>query len=260
MDAEKITKLGTIFPDVSNERNIELWEKNSHKYSIDEFIQTFKTCNGLCDIISSDTDYVTQLFTNGFCYHFAYILKWMFPDGEIYLEFPRSHIIFRYKNKFYDIHGDCNAEKYICDDGERHLFNHELNVAIPLEYIPKHIVESFKHSMSSDYPVGITELIDMYVLHMIQIHGPRIDSIQNTIHRCREHQRLAKLMANYIRYRFSDEAISTAEMLIKTDLETRISKKFEDWSEINETFVKKRDNSFCGTTFNYDVAEIEQFL
>lgn len=234
MKTEKIAKLDTVFPDVSNDQTIEMWEESSHKYSIDEFIQRFKTCNGFVDVNSCDTDYITQLFTNGFCYHFAHILKWMFPDGEIYLEFPRSHIIFRYKNRFYDIHGDCNAENYICDDGERHLVNNDLNVAIPLEHIPKHIITSFKHSMSSDYPVGITELIDMYVLHMIRIHGPRTTRIENAVHRCHEHRRLAKLMVEYIKNRFSDEAISTVEMLIKTDLETRISEKFEESIEINK--------------------------
>lgn len=232
--AEKIDKLDTIFPEVSNDKTIEMWEKSSHEYSVDEFIKAFKTCNGLYDINSDDAAYVTQVFTNGFCYHFAYILKWMFPDGKMCLEFPRSHVIFRYKNKFYDIYGDCHAEIYICDDGEQHLANNNLNIAIPLEYVPAHIVTSFKHSLSSDYPVGLTELIDMYVLHMIRIHGPRTSKIQNAVHRCREHQRLAKLMVEYIKNRFSDEAISTVEMLIKTDLETRISEKFEESIEINK--------------------------
>lgn len=72
---------------------------------------------------------IRSVFMNGFCYHFALILKDMF-DGELMWHKGYGHIVCKIDNECYDIEG-------ICDD-----YNEE-------DYVPiaalKESVESFKH-------------------------------------------------------------------------------------------------------------------
>lgn len=72
---------------------------------------------------------IRNVFMNGFCYHFALILKNMF-DGEIMWHKGHGHIVCKIDNECYDVEG-------ICED-----YNEE-------DYVPvaalKESVESFKH-------------------------------------------------------------------------------------------------------------------
>lgn len=72
---------------------------------------------------------IRSVFMNGFCYHFALILKDMF-DGEIMWHKGYGHIVCKIGDECYDIEG-------ICDD-----YNEE-------DYVPvaalKESIESFKH-------------------------------------------------------------------------------------------------------------------
>ena len=55
-----------------------------------------------------DSKKIIECFTEGNCYHFATILKNMYPEGFIYYDRAIGHFIFRYKGSFYDITGKIN--------------------------------------------------------------------------------------------------------------------------------------------------------
>ena len=60
--------------------------------------------------IKTITDYdihgdITTLFTKGFCYGFALILKQQFKAGKIYWDKYNAHAIFKYAGEYYDIRG-----------------------------------------------------------------------------------------------------------------------------------------------------------
>lgn len=50
-------------------------------------------------------------WTSGNCYHFAVILKSVFPKGKIYYDVIWGHFIFKYKKKFYDWTGEIHPDK-----------------------------------------------------------------------------------------------------------------------------------------------------
>lgn len=52
-----------------------------------------------------------HIYKNGSCWHFAKILKTIFPEGEIWGNF--DHHLFRIGGKFYDITGEENPQKYL---------------------------------------------------------------------------------------------------------------------------------------------------
>ncbi|HHX33558.1 MAG TPA: hypothetical protein GX713_04990 [Mollicutes bacterium] len=47
----------------------------------------------------------TSFFTTQACWYYAYILKKLFPEGEIYLGSKVPHVIFGLGNDFYDVGG-----------------------------------------------------------------------------------------------------------------------------------------------------------
>lgn len=51
-----------------------------------------------------------HVYKNGSCWHFANILKTIFPEGEIWENF--EHCIFHFEGKFYDIEGEVNPRKW----------------------------------------------------------------------------------------------------------------------------------------------------
>ena len=53
----------------------------------------------------------STFFTTGACWYYAYILKNIFPDGDIYLgNTSVGHVIFKYENKYYDVNGIYNPQ------------------------------------------------------------------------------------------------------------------------------------------------------
>ena len=49
---------------------------------------------------------IVRMFTEGWCYYFARILEDAYPGGTICLYKRHGHIVYLYKNKFYDITGE----------------------------------------------------------------------------------------------------------------------------------------------------------
>lgn len=69
-----------------------------YETDIESFIKDFKNFGTSNEII--------ECFTRGNCYWFAFILKNRFQNGQIYYN-TMNHFVFKYKNKLYDITGEC---------------------------------------------------------------------------------------------------------------------------------------------------------
>lgn len=82
---------------------------------------------------------LVKLFTEGFCYYFALMLKGAYPGGHICLIKGHGHIVYLYQGKFYDINGERTnrREKYI-----------------PIEYFGE-LIGDFKHNLV--YSFGATK-------------------------------------------------------------------------------------------------------
>ena len=76
---------------------------------VNKFIKQFKRF---------DTGQVTQTFTNGFCYWFAYILHTRFPDSEIVYYHAGMHFACKIKDRIFDITGDITDKKYFFESWE----------------------------------------------------------------------------------------------------------------------------------------------
>lgn len=72
-----------------------------------------------------------RFFTRGYCYHFAAMLKSVFPKGRI-LKY-RRHMVFCYNGKLYDCTG--------CIDSH---FNQDSNKVIPLKYLGNTLLNIYK--------------------------------------------------------------------------------------------------------------------
>lgn len=48
---------------------------------------------------------IERFYTQGMCYWFAKILKEVYPEGEIWYNYDKGHVVFKYNNDFYDITG-----------------------------------------------------------------------------------------------------------------------------------------------------------
>lgn len=69
-----------------------------------------QTHTDVLNFISSITKFdehgdITNLFTKGYCYGFALMLKQQFKSGKIYWDRYRNHAIFKFGHNYYDIHG-----------------------------------------------------------------------------------------------------------------------------------------------------------
>lgn len=85
----------------------------------------------IADFVFHDNPSSTiNLFSNGYCYHFAQILKATFGNGEICWVAPYSHIIWLQNDIPYDING---------------VYNGESTKFIPIEFLG-HAIEDFKHN------------------------------------------------------------------------------------------------------------------
>ena len=45
-------------------------------------------------------------FYSGACWYYAYMLKQIYPQGEILISTAESHVIFKLNNKYYDVYGE----------------------------------------------------------------------------------------------------------------------------------------------------------
>jgi hypothetical protein len=61
------------------------------------FIKNFK--------IQFNENELIKVFTQGYCYHFAVILKNIYNEGRIVYSNSMGHFLLKYKNKYYDITG-----------------------------------------------------------------------------------------------------------------------------------------------------------
>lgn len=74
------------------------------KQPILQFIENFKAPFNERELI--------QTFTQGNCYHFAIILKSLYPNGEIIYDSWKGHFVYLYFDKFYDITGEVIYESH----------------------------------------------------------------------------------------------------------------------------------------------------
>lgn len=111
---------------MSNTKNEWMQSQLKHhpnaRYDVINFIGNilYKNISEYSEIdLVSYSDSVVELFTNGYCYYFAVILKDAF-GGSIYRRIGYSHIVWKDENDiFYDINGvveDCTREDFILID------------------------------------------------------------------------------------------------------------------------------------------------
>lgn len=91
-----------------------------------EFIGNFYKSN---DKSHEECEVIRKQFRNGYCYHFAVILKDLFPGGEICVAAPFGHIVYVYENIPYDVEG---------------VYDGEATDLIPISFLGDRI-KNFKH-------------------------------------------------------------------------------------------------------------------
>ena len=99
-----------------------------------EFIQRLVThpCKIRIDA-TSDTimmDAIEVLFRQGYCWHFAHMLKTTFGCGEVCWAAPFGHFVYMYNGIPYDVEG---------------VYQGEATYFIPESYIPEELLLDFKH-------------------------------------------------------------------------------------------------------------------
>lgn len=92
-----------------------------------DFIKNFSLSFG----IETYDEVMYPLFTSGYCYYFANMLKSAFDVGTLCLCYPYGHIVYMKDYVPYDITGEY--------EGEEKLF-------IPIKYLDKEDLENFKHT------------------------------------------------------------------------------------------------------------------
>jgi len=76
-----------------------------NRLPISVFIKNFR--------ISFNEDEIVKIFTRGYCYHFAMILKNIYNEGRIVYSQSMGHFALKYKNGYYDITGKIRMENPI---------------------------------------------------------------------------------------------------------------------------------------------------
>lgn len=118
---------------------------------VEEFIETFLNKHNLVGELETQ-------FANGFCYHFALMLKGLFNRGEIVWAAPFGHIMWKDIDEVpYDIYG---------------AYGSEYEYLIPIEYLGEDI-KDFTHLSSDNKRNGaskerIQEIIDNYLRDKIK--------------------------------------------------------------------------------------------
>lgn len=93
------------------------------------FIDNFKYYQHTHDVKDRDIksyinipQIINNQFTNGFCYHFAHMLKQMFDNkGKVKFIYPVCHFVWYYNGRHYDCSGEVkNIDQflYVCDEKE----------------------------------------------------------------------------------------------------------------------------------------------
>lgn len=115
-----------------------------------DFIDNFSTLFG--QFQQEEIDTISAVFSRGFCYYFAIILKEAFDGrGEIYMTRDDRHIVWVLNNVAYDINGVYRTYPRSANNGN--FFNGEL---IPIALIPNYM-DSFKHVMPGTTRKGMNE-------------------------------------------------------------------------------------------------------
>lgn len=115
-----------------------------------DFIDNFSTLFG--QFQGEEIDTVSTVFSRGFCYYFAIILKDAFDGrGEIYMTSDNRHIVWMLNNVAYDINGVYRTYPRSANNGN--FFNGEL---IPIVMLPNYM-ESFKHVVPGTTKKGMNE-------------------------------------------------------------------------------------------------------
>lgn len=79
--------------------------------------KTFKSPQECRDFAWTDKSFeerqspIVKMFTEGWCYYFARILEDAYPGGTLCLLKGRGHIVYLYKNKYYDITGEITTPR-----------------------------------------------------------------------------------------------------------------------------------------------------
>lgn len=103
---------------------------------VEEFIETFLNKHNLAGELETQ-------FANGFCYHFALMLKGLFNRGEIVWAAPFGHIMWKDIDEVpYDIYG---------------AYGSEYDYLVPIEYfgdfqpfLPKTWIEFYKEEKNNN--------------------------------------------------------------------------------------------------------------
>lgn len=106
-------------------------KKNFTDEEIEEFISIFKFYQFNNKVKDRDIKVylnvpriVSDQFVNGYCYHFANMLKHIFNKGKVIYLFPYEHFVWYYKGRYYDCSGERdNIDKndtiyFKCEDKE----------------------------------------------------------------------------------------------------------------------------------------------
>ena len=115
-----------------------------------DFIDNFSTLFG--QFQQEEIDAISAVFSRGFCYYFAIILKEAFDGrGEIYMTRDNRHIVWMFDNVAYDINGVYRTYPRSANNGN--FYNGEL---IPIAMLPNYI-NSFKHVLPGTTKKGYAE-------------------------------------------------------------------------------------------------------
>lgn len=115
-----------------------------------DFIHRFIT---LFDrLTTSESNVVASVFSQGFCYYFAIILKEAFGCGDICITSDCNHVVWVYKNIAYDIGGVHSRYPRSANIGN--FFNGNL---IPISMVP-HYMDSYKHVVPGTTQKGMSEM------------------------------------------------------------------------------------------------------
>ena len=106
---------------------------------------------------------IVRLFTEGFCYYFAIILKEAYPGGTVCLLKGHGHIVYLYQGKFYDITGELTNRR---------------NKYIPVEYFGE-FINDFKQNYIGG---GITKAELMKCVKQAECDDNILSMTHNVIH------------------------------------------------------------------------------
>lgn len=126
------------------------------KMDILDYIDNLRTNRGT--LSDKEMDGVHKLFRSGYCYIFAETLKRLYPGGQIMLCFPKSHVVYQYKKRLYDIEGEMDPSKvdYIFIPFTADIFGKTLYDKVK---------KSFQH-VTDEYPTKMEEMIKIYVNYL----------------------------------------------------------------------------------------------